>query len=369
MQINPVWKTWGTRTLVVLLIALVTYLATGKKPEPQIDPLPDEPIFVGAMGWENRPADVVVALGAIEQAQGFRPVFATCAAGVEDRTDDPVFFWEAERKVLGAVQASWNQGQVGSCVSFGWGRGINDLILIGVAAGDGDYPGQPVATEPIYGGSRVEVGGGRIRGDGSVGAWAGQWVSQRGGVLFRKVYGQYDLTTYSEQRCRQWGATGVPDDLEPEAKKHPVQSVALVKTAEEAWSAIGNGYPVPVCSNVGFQSPLRNGFCEPSGTWAHCMVIRGRFVHPTRGSCFVIQNSWGDYLKASQQNRMIEVQGGQPVELPEGCFATTAAVVDLIVKQGDSFAISGFKGFPRRKIDWLIRGKPPQAHGELALVP
>ena len=39
-----------------------------------------------------------------------------------------------------------------------------------------------LSPEVIYGGSRVEIGGGRIRGDGSIGAWAARWVRDYGVV-------------------------------------------------------------------------------------------------------------------------------------------------------------------------------------------
>src|SRR5437763_1529398 len=70
-----------------------------------------------------------------------------------------------------------------------------------------------LAQEVIYGGSRVEVGGGRLRGDGSVGAWAAKFVHDYG-VVPRGVHGRYDLSRYDERRCREYGARGVPGDLE-----------------------------------------------------------------------------------------------------------------------------------------------------------
>lgn len=240
---------------------------------------------------------------------------------------------------------------VHNCVSFGWGRACQDLLLGEIAAGDmEEYPNAQVATEPIYGGSRVEVGGGRIGGDGSVGAWAAEWV-RRWGILFRLKYGEVDLTSYNEKRCREYGRYGCPDELEPVAKEHPVQTVAMVRSGPEAWSAIGNWYPIPVCSDRGFTTTLREGFCEPSGNWNHCMTIRGKFVHPTKGKSFVIQNSWGGYLNGE---KMIKDVHGVEHELPEGCFATTMNVVDAMMRQEDSFAISNFKGFPSRKLSWYI---------------
>ncbi len=291
------------------------------------------------------------------QQGGLDPDFAKLAkAAIEADGDDPVFFWEAELKVLKKILPSWDQGQIGSCVSHGWGRGVQDLILTQISTKPEQWPGAEVCREAIYGGSRVQIGGGRIGGDGSVGAWAAQWV-QKDGIIFYQNYlnGKFDLTTgYSVQRCRLWGNSGCPKDLETPAREHPVQTVAMVKSSDEVWVAIGNGYPVPICSNVGFQSPLKDGFCQRSGSWGHCMTIRGRFIHPSKGKCFVIQNSWGDYLKSGQNQIAVTGRDGL-VTLPQGCFGVVANDVDIIVKQTDSFAISAFKGFKPNKLHWLIK--------------
>lgn len=240
---------------------------------------------------------------------------------------------------------------VHNCVSFGFGRGCQDLMLIEIAAGEPEeWPGAEVATEPIYGGSRVEVGGGRIGGDGSVGAWAAEWVT-KWGVLLRQKYGTIDLSSYSESRSRQWGDRGCPDELEPLAREHPVRSAAMVTSAQEAWAALGSGYPIPPCSDQGFTSTLKDGICEASGNWNHCMEFRGRFVHHTGERVFPTQNSWGGYLRGERTTKDIH---GNVITLPEGCFLARWDVVDRMLRQRDSFALSGFKGFPKRNLDWLI---------------
>jgi hypothetical protein len=302
-----------------------------------------------ATGWVYQPEEVarVVAEYGIKS---FSEVSRVYAALYQANDDAPVFNWDAEKKVLGKILPSWNQGQVGSCVSFGYGRAAQDLMLIEIAAGQQEiWPDAEVATEPIYGGSRVEVGGGRINGDGSIGAWAAKWVKDWG-ILLRKRYqaaGQvFDLTTYSETRCRQYGQAGCPDPLEPEAKLHPVTEVAMVRTAQELWDAIGAGKTVPVCSLQGFTTTLVNGFCEPQGQWAHCMAFRGRFIHPSRGKCVIIQNSWGNYLPGSRSFQYVDTDGTTKTgTLPDGCFCTTLGVAASMCAQGDTFVLAGLKGW------------------------
>lgn len=303
-------------------------------------------------GWVNDPAEVARMLPVIASAQGASSFFGdhlAAQAGDDDRT---VVLWEAETKLYGSPKPSWNQGQVGSCVSFGFGRACNDLLLQMAATGQSGPIPADVATEPIYGGSRVEVGGGRLgQSDGSLGAWAAEFV-RRWGNLFRMTYGSVDLGRYSESLCRQWGYRGVPDELEPVAREHPVKTTALVRSAEEAWSALGSYYPVPICSDQGFTTQLVDGFCQASGTWNHCMELRGRVNSKKYGRAFVIQNSWGGYLDG---DNVIETTDGERITLPEGCFGARWETVERILRQGDSFALSNAVGFPvRDKLDWIF---------------
>jgi len=306
---------------------------------------------IGGQGWVDRPSMVAEMMELFHSEQKVSPYFAVAGSHLAgDDDDEDVFFWDFEERILGEVLPSWNQGSVGTCVSFGWGRGVQDLMLGEIVAGEPEeWPGDQVATEPIYGGSRVEIGGGRIGGDGSVGAWAAKWVKDYG-ILLRRVYGAHDLTRYSEQMSRDWGRRGIPDELEPIAREHPVQTVSMVKTAEEAWASIGSLYPIPICSNVGFTTTYDEGFCYPRGNWNHCMLIRARFTSPKKGKAFVIQNSWADYIKGSKK---FKTKSGERT-LPSGCFCATWDAVDRILRQGDSFAISDSAGYPRKKITWYL---------------
>ena len=312
-----------------------------------------------AEGWINDQPAVWETVRAME-AGGVPHLFADAAPGLLKGDDNaPIFFWKAEEKVLGGRKPSWNQKQVGACVGFGNGRTAQDLMLWEIAAGEPEtWPGAEVSPEVIYGGSRVEVGGGRISGDGSVGAWAAKWVKEWG-VVVRGVYGSLDLTTYDEATCRKLGSQGIPTDVETLAKVHPVTAVAMVRNGDEFWAAVGGGKPVAVCSDRGFTTTLKRGFCSPSGTWNHCMEGRGRFTHPSKGKCGVIQNSWNAYLSIpAAEDRFIEyvdIDGSvKTEELPEGCFATTLDVIDGMMRQQDSFAMAGFKGWESVRFSWYI---------------
>jgi hypothetical protein len=99
-------------------------------------------------GWQRDDPAVYKTLSEISLLQKTPPVFSLSAPQLTVAADDdhPFRAWDAEIKVHGRKQPSWNQGAVGSCVSFGWGRGANDLIFILVARDLIEYPGQDVAT-------------------------------------------------------------------------------------------------------------------------------------------------------------------------------------------------------------------------------
>lgn len=170
---------------------------------------------------------------------------------------------------------------IGDCVSMGYGLGVDFLDAIQIAHGKGSWVAK-AATEVIYAGGRVEIGDGRIHGDGMHGSLAARWCNEYG-VLLRQPYldGKYDFTTYSGskarkwahkcKRCTDWGG-GVPDELEPLAKKHPVKTVTLITSWEQARDALYNGYPISVCSNKGFNSDRDSeGFAKNNTTWYHCL--------------------------------------------------------------------------------------------------
>jgi hypothetical protein len=317
-------------------------------PPPPVFPQQEGPVvgaadgaeFVPATGWVPDP-EAVQAVVAAQQI----PDFKDTPAGKAVRGDEDVFLWRGVRKVNNRA-APWypnvNQRDVGCCVGCGFKHCTDVLQAVQIEQG-GAFDFKPVAVEAIYGASRVEVGGGRIRGDGSVGAWAFDAVKRYGNLPM-----EGELADFSPQRARAWGRSGIPDHLEAKAREHIVKAGAKVTSAEEAAKAIRQGYPIPVCSNRGFtMSRDRDGFARPSGTWNHCMGIVG-----VRGGArpgFFILNSWGDQAHSG---------GVFPDDMPVAGFWADWNVVDGMLRQGDSFALSDVAGFPSRRLDWLVHVRP-----------
>ena len=251
-------------------------------------------------------------------------------------------------KALGHPSIPHKQG-IGDCVSHAFALGVDYLTAVQIYMMN--RPEKWVATcatEPLYGGSRVEIGGGGIIGDGSTGYWAAEWLVSYGALL-RKKYPGYDFTTYDAELAKELGNKGCPDALEPVAKLHPVKTASLVNDFDSLCDSIANGYPVIVCSSVGFGMTSAywvrdsQGYLRRRGRWGHAMLAMGFDKKSQRkGAC--IANSWGDWVSGPTQH-------GQP----RGSFWVDKSTVNAMLSEGDSHALSQYVGYPRVEIpDYTI---------------
>lgn len=263
-------------------------------------------------------------------------------------TGRTVLLWPYLEKAYGHPLAPHFQ-QTGDCVAHGYGLGID--VLTAVQGYGSLVPERWVAeaaTEVIYGGGRVQIHGRKYSGDGMMGVDAGEFI-RKYGVLLRQKYlnGKYDYTKYSPDLTDQMGQTGVPAALLPICKLHPVRTVALVKSWLEVRDSVCNGYPVIMCSSVGFSTKRgrdKDGFLLPgSQPWMHSMLIAG--VDDTKRPGGLIINSWGPDFLAGSPKRLNQ---------PDGSFWCDASVIDRAMKQGDSAAISNYVGYPIQDLPYQI---------------
>lgn len=283
-----------------------------------------------------------------------KPFFSQQAKHLQGSGDKRrVFLWKLLEKAMGKRFDPYDQG-IGDCVGMGYGLGVDVLTAVQIFLHN--RPERWVAqasTEAIYVLSRMEVGGGRIRGDGSHGVWAAEAIREYG-VLLRQPYGEYDFTKYNSslsrrwahkcRRCTEWGG-GLPDELEIVAREHPVRTTTLATSWEQARDAVANGYPVVICSNRGFNNTRDDlGFLEPQGKWFHCMLLAGIDTLSNRHGGLII-NSWGENW----------VNGPTQWGQPRGSFWADADVIDSMLKQEDSFALSNYKGYPgQNNLDYRL---------------
>jgi hypothetical protein len=230
---------------------------------------------------------------------------------------------------------------------------VDFLAAVEIADGQPERaPPARASAATIYGYSRQEIGEVKSNfGGGSHNLWAVQAIQQYG-VVARLRYGLIgvDLREADPARCIKYGMNGVPDSLDFVARLHPVRDYISIGSYEELRDAIVNGCPVVIGSNQGFgadsgQVRDKDGFLSPPrrwwrpSVWNHSMVVIGVCDEGRTGVLFL--NSWGDNW-ISGPNRFPDT--------PEGCFFVDSKIVDLMVKQGDSFAIRSYKGYARYNI-------------------
>ncbi len=295
--------------------------------------------FTPIGGWIHDPDEVARQLATMP-----RPLFADAAPHLGGSgAGRTIRLYRAFKEVNDGSYFDYPAQAIGDCVGHAFGHGVDLLAAVQVAGGgSGDGPFRQTATEAVYAMARVDIGGQRgSETDGAVGAWAAQAVT-RLGTIDRAVVGPYDGV-----RSRSWGARGVPADLKAQAAARKVRSASLVKTYEELEDALANGYPVPVCSNQGFTLERDDdGFCQPRGTWGHCMLIVGVRSGPRPGACLF--QSWGPDLPT----------GPMALDQPPNSFWADRDVVAGMLAIGDSWALSQFHSYPCRAIPprWSFAG-------------
>jgi hypothetical protein len=264
-----------------------------------------------------------------------------------------VLYWEIEEKVLGKQLPVWNQSSIGSCVSHGGGRSAQDLLLIQIAAGEREqWEGHEIAREPIYGGSRCNVG--RWYGsyqDGSTGAFCSEWLSRVGGLI---VYGPRGLDgTYNVSRCREWGAKGVSKEYVEKAQEHKLKS-ALVTSVEQIRDCLAAGKPINVCGTISrTMKRQKNGYCPKTGNnWAHSQELCGTCVVKGNVPSVAYRNSWGEYL--GEDNNRVTLESGREIILPDGVYLARLEELAEELRQRDTFTYSGANGWKISVIPWLI---------------
>ena len=246
---------------------------------------------------------------------------------------------------------------IGDCVA--WGAMHAVAISEAVSWSLGKLPEPPLmpCSEALYGGARVEARGKPGDGaqpyggfsDGATGFGAAKFLREFG-VVYRQKYPTADLTEYSGERAKQWGAYGCGGQgdngkLDAEAKKHPLRHVVAVRSWQELAAAQESGYPVTLASSQGFSSSRsKEGICEASGSWQHQMCAIG-IRHKKNGSpddlCLIL-NSWGPNWVGPKENK-------SPSDQPDGSFWARRHVVEGMLE--DAWAIGDTDGFKYRDLD------------------
>lgn len=310
--------------------------------------------------------------GRLEDADSgpYRDRFTASVAAESQSLRQAATEWLGEKKSvynwlpLQVASPSWVRGAqgIGDCVS--WGAELVATMTMAIQhVRDGiEWLGE-AATEPIYGGSRVEARGGRLAGfsDGSYGAAAAKWLRDWG-VLLRLDYSketgnaEHDLRRYSSSKAKQWGnygCGGSSDDpkgqgkLDVIGKKHPFRGVALVRTVDEMAALQMSGRVASIASGVGFGSMTRNseGIVRRSGSWSHQMMIGGIKWTAGGSPLFRCFQSWGKSAKGPDPD----------IEWASVSYCSwwiTPEDMEVILRAGDTWGFSEVADFKQREINY-----------------
>ncbi len=296
-------------------------------------------------------------------AQGL-PKFLVVGADGQDNTLKNVRLWDAMLAVRGSHLPNIPQ-QIGDCVSWGAAHAVDYLQAVQMVRGPpGEFQFKEAYPPYIYGVSRVLVGrkhGSNFRGDGSVGAYAAEGLRDYG--VLRSDADQ--VPPYSGAVAKQWGNSGPPEWAVTTGKPFAVKTIAQVNSAAEARDAIVNGYPVTIASGWWGTTKIDvvdgRRLATRNTSWGHQQCLIGYDGSSRGGPYFYCLNSWGDNAHP------LPLQGEPP-----GGYWIRFSDVDHICREGDSWALSGFDGFPADQINWdqlLRRAQPIMSVGQPADVP
>ena len=146
-------------------------------------------------GWVDNPVEVDKVLSSMRH-----PVFVCAANEIKGSGKGKVArLWKATEQVMGKVPLRVQD--IGDCVGMGYAFCVDVLACVEIVLHkEKEEYKEEAATEAIYGGSRVEIGGGQLgNDDGSLGAWAAKFVQEYGILPRRKFLNgfEYDLRKYS----------------------------------------------------------------------------------------------------------------------------------------------------------------------------
>jgi hypothetical protein len=224
---------------------------------------------------------------------------------------------------------------IGDCTSFAHGHAHDLLMTVEAYLGDLEFSAiGRTCTEAWYACGR-EAGGMLRSGDGCYGSA----ILKAGQTMGLLRYGDLpeDERAYSGRRARQWGRSGLPDELKPIAAARTIQG-AMLNSVDGMIAALQSGRPCTISTSRGFTTTRdAQGFCRLKGRWGHCMGVVG--YRADRPGFLVIQ-SWGPKTP----------DGPTDLDQPPWSFWCAEADMASIIAEGDSTTLSSTPGFAPRRL-------------------
>lgn len=332
---------WLVGAAVWLLLGLSLF---GQEPETQpnrYEQLSQE-LGINREGWQPNPE----AVNQVSRAIPFR-IYAQVEQLAEDSDTRTILLYRylMEAKEVDRLQTR-DQGRTGSCVGYGTACAIDMLSGFQIAFLGRPELFAPVNADAIYALGR-QAAGQLGNSDGSTGAWSVKGISELG-TLHQFAYPGMDLTEEHDYAAKALARDGIPSALLEFAARHPVKAFVLVRDWKHARGLIQSGYPLIVCSGVGFENGSRSmterdslGFATARGRWMHCMAVVAYRGPDTGREGFLIQNSWNPrYIDGPVW----------PDDQPEGSFWVDTPTFDKMIGMRDTWGLSDYAGFRQRQL-------------------
>lgn len=254
-----------------------------------------------------------------------------------DTTEKVIRLWTFERRVNGGKDLDNVPQLIGDCVGAGYAHACETASAVYIAK----HPNQRIRRvfRPyLYGTGRVQCGGGKLRGDGSCGAWQSCALRKYGA----NASDEPGMPEYSATLARQWGAQGPPQKWIDIGQRY-LAECELIETWDDLVQAIAQGRGVAFCSSAGFEIVEADGRIEGRWrkTWNHCMACKG--IDTRRGKqAAYIYNSWGEEAHAKIER--YKALGNDP----PGGFWVLRADIERMLAARDTYSVE-FKGFQTRR--------------------
>jgi hypothetical protein len=327
---------------LLVCCGLVFLTATaGVSQEPAAD------FSVNKEGWRYEPEVLEAAIKRVP-----RKFYAQAAILAEDSDERTVLLYrfvvQARGLPAGTTLPTRDQGNVGSCVGYATANAVDHLSAVQIYLKGLRERFEAASAPALYGIGRQQAG--QLGGwDGSTGAWSVEGIQQLG-ALWQLSYGEADLSRERPSDAKNFASRGLPASLLEIARETPVQAHVAVRDWKHARGLIQSGFPLIVCSDVGFDNGSRGtqrdnlGFASPRGSWMHAMCCVAYRGPDTGREGFLILNSWNPRYISGEK---------WPEDQPEGSFWVTPEVLGRMISKRDTWGISALKGFPKKELTLL----------------
>tara|TARA_R100000808_G_scaffold24931_1_gene59471 strand:- start:1419 stop:2411 length:993 start_codon:yes stop_codon:yes gene_type:complete len=319
------------------------------------------PDFTQLMGWKENRQGVEAC---VNDPANKHPIFSLANHKIRNENLKDTHLWLP----LLWCNPNYRRGAqgIGDCVS--WGAELAATILTAKICYKRRAKGRfmEAATEPLYGGGRVEAEGISFGGwsDGSYGGAQAKFMRDWG-ILYRMNYSDktgnpdHNLGEYSSRKAKNWGAYGCGGKndggkLDTIARDHPVKTTSLCRGFDDCARSIAvSKCPVTIASNYGCSMRRNNyGECRWNQRWPHQMVlIAVRFG--SRPGCLCAQ-SWGPEVASgpSGDKYTDNLPGPTPRNILGFTWWIPADDIDRICREEDTWAIGDVDGWRPDRFKW-----------------